>query len=496
MRQRWIALATLTVLGCSKGADQPPAASPAASNPAERIDRVLTTLRGPVEVVGGANPRWTLAERMAALHIPGVSIAVIDSGRVVWARGFGVKAAGGTDSVTPRTLFQAASISKPVTQTGMLRLVEQGKLKLDENVNTYLKSWKVPDNKFTAKEKVTLRRIASHSAGLTVHGFPGYETSKPLPTVPQILDGTKPANTAAVRVDTFPGARWSYSGGGTTMAQLIMTDVTGEPFPELMRRLVLEPAGMTHSTYEQPLPPARASEAAHGHLQDGTEIPGGWHVYPEMGPAGLWTTPTDLAHWLLELAADRAGTSTKLLSQATAKEMLTVQSGGVGIGPFLEKSGRAFRFGHGGDNAGFHSEAWMFPETGQGAVVVTNGDNGQALIAEILYAVGAEYGWPDYGPLAVTPVTLDSGAARQAVGDYKVTYEKQTLKAAIAARGDTLYVTSTFDKEPERLIPQSPTDFVGMRLGYRYILTTSDGKVSGIRIKIGDAFELVGKKVK
>ncbi|MBK8058243.1 MAG: beta-lactamase family protein [Gemmatimonadetes bacterium] len=189
---------------------------------------------------------------MAHHKVPGVSIAVVDNGRIVWARGYGLKALGTADSVDANTLFQAASISKPVAASGMLRLVEEGKLALDTPVNDYLKSWKLPENPFTAKEKVTLRRIASHNAGLTVHGFPGYAATDSVPTVPQLLDGTKPANTAAVRVDTFPGAISRYSGGGITIEQLVMTDVTGEPFPALLKRLVLDPVGMTNSGYDQP----------------------------------------------------------------------------------------------------------------------------------------------------------------------------------------------------------------------------------------------------
>ena len=270
-----IALATLA--GCSARSETPPpdsaTARAAAPNDTVRIGHVLGGLRPPVEIQGKPAQRWTLAERMKEHKVPGVSIAVIEGGRIAWARGFGVKEAGKSDSVTPTTLFQAASISKPVAATAMLRLVERGTLNLDTNVNRYLKSWKVPDNKFTATEKVTLRRIVSHTAGLTVHGFPGYATTDPIPTVVQVLDGVKPANTDPVRVDTTPGAIERYSGGGTTIMQQLLVDVTGKPFPALMQELVLGPAGMTSSTYEQPIPAARAPEAAHAHTQDGKPIP-------------------------------------------------------------------------------------------------------------------------------------------------------------------------------------------------------------------------------
>src|SRR3982751_1769554 len=294
------------------------AARAAANAPADtaRIERVLRGLRPSVEVVGRPPVQWALAERMKEHMVPGISIAVIEGGRISWARGVGVKEAGKSDSVTPGTLFQAASISKPVAATAMLRLVERGTLQLDTNVNKYLTSWKVPDNKFTATEKVTLRRIVSHTAGLTVHGFPGYDPSAPRPTVVQVLNGEKPANTEAVRVDTTPGTIERYSGGGTTIMQQLLVDVSGKPFPTLMQELVLGPVGMTSSTYEQPLPAARAGEAAHAPGGDGAVVPGGWHVYPEMAPAGLWTRPTDLLKWAIAITDARAGRSTALLSQA------------------------------------------------------------------------------------------------------------------------------------------------------------------------------------
>lgn len=235
---------------------------------------MVNGLRPSITITGEGPVRWTLADRMAHHKVPGLSVAVIDSGRIVWARGFGVKEAGGTDSVTTETLFQAGSISKPTFAVGLMRLVQDGRLSLDEDVNVKLTSWKVPENRFTATEKVTLRRLLSHNAGLTVHGFPGYEAGTPVPTVVQVLDGIKPANTAAVRVDTFPGAISRYSGGGTTVAMLVTTDVTQKSFPALMKELILGPAGMRHSTYDNPLPDTLAAGAATGTYSDGKLVKG------------------------------------------------------------------------------------------------------------------------------------------------------------------------------------------------------------------------------
>jgi CubicO group peptidase (beta-lactamase class C family) len=231
-----------------------------------RIRQVQDGIR-PAVINPGEPPVTTkLADRMAALHVPGVSIAVIHDGKIEWARGFGVTRIGGS-AVTPDTLFQAASISKPVTALAVLHLVESGRLDLDTDVNRYLKTWQVPANSFTERTKVTLRELLTHSAGMTVHGFPGYASDAARPTVVQVLNGEKPANTPAIVVDTEPGTAWRYSGGGFVVTQLLLEDVTGQAFPRLMHDIVLGPVGMTRSTYEQPLPQNRMAEAESGGFQ-------------------------------------------------------------------------------------------------------------------------------------------------------------------------------------------------------------------------------------
>ena len=184
-------------------------------------------------------------------------MALIRDYRVVWEAAVGLADREEGKKATAETLFQAGSISKPVTAAALLREAQKGTFRLDVDVNDYLKSWKLPANELTAREKVTLERILSHGAGLTVHGFPGYAAGEAVPTVPQVLDGAPPANTAPVRVDLVPGSRWRYSGGGYTIAQLAMSDTLGQAFPDLMRTLCLAPAGMSLSTYEQPLPASR-----------------------------------------------------------------------------------------------------------------------------------------------------------------------------------------------------------------------------------------------
>jgi CubicO group peptidase (beta-lactamase class C family) len=332
-----------------------------------------------------------IADRLQFYKVPGVSIAVLNDGKVEWARGYGVTSVQDGKPVTPETLFQAASISKHVAALVALRLVDEGKLSLDEDVNGKLRSWKVPENEFTRIEKVTLRRLLNHSAGLTVHGFAGYAAGTPVPTLLEVLDGKKPANSAPIRVDVIPGKIWRYSGGGYEVMQQLVEDVSGKPFAQLAQEIVLRPLGMTHSTYEQPLPARLESNAAAGHRNSGSLLPGRWHTYPEMTAAGLWTTPSDLAHVVIELQ-----TGGHILKPATQREMLTKGLDSYGLGLMLgEKDGQK-SFSHGGSNEGYRCMMFAYRDGGRGAIVMTNGDRGGNLADEILGSVAAEYNWPDY----------------------------------------------------------------------------------------------------
>ena len=364
----------------------------------QRIRRIETGLMPASIAKGEPAPKWTMVERMAHYNVVGVSVAVIDNYAIHWAKGYGLPAKNANHPVTTETLFQAGSISKPVAAAAALRLVETGNLSLDEDVNQKLKSWHVPDNEFTREQKVTLRRILSHSAGLTVHGFPGYAVHETIPTLVEILDGKKPANTPAIRVDLVPGTTERYSGGGYTIMQLLLTDVTGEPFPQLLKDTVLEKMGMQHSTYQQPLPPDWAKDAASGYRGNGQPVPGKWNVYPEMAAAGLWTTASDLARFAIEIQKSREGRSNLVLSREMTNQMLTRQIDGAGLGLMLGGTDQSPRFSHGGADEGFQAFLIGTLDSGKGAVVMTNSDNGINLAQEILLSIAAEYGWPDYKP--------------------------------------------------------------------------------------------------
>ncbi len=451
---------------------------------AARISRIESGLLPAVIIKGQLPQPMTIADRMAHYKVPGVSVAFFDHGQILWTRAYGFADVATKKPVTPDTLFQAASISKPVAALAALRLVQDGKLNLDEDVNVKLRTWKVPENEFTQKDKVTIRRILSHSAGLTVHGFAGYASDEPVPTVVQILNGEKPANSDPIRVDIFPSTLWRYSGGGYVILQTLMSDLTGKPFPQIMRELVLAPAGMTHSTYEQPLPQHRASEAATPYRPNGDPVQGGWHTYPEMAPAGLWTTPSDLARMAMEVQSEYAGKSSKILSQDMARQMLTKQFGTWGLGFGLETSGSKPSFGHTGGNEGYRCNIEAYTDSGQGFAVMTNSDSGGELYQEIYRAVAKEYGWPDYKPIEHTLIKINPATFAAYPGTYEI---PGVGKLTITMKPTDLYVEAEpFGPDPLELLPESATQFFVLSGDVTFTFhKDAQGAITGLTLHAG-----------
>jgi CubicO group peptidase (beta-lactamase class C family) len=429
-----VALASCAGVAVLTAADPRKPATEWVARPAEaaRVARVEAGLP-PANLPGQAPLQLSLQRWMELYKIPGLSVAVFDKNTLVWAKTYGVKQAGSTEPVAVDTLFQAASISKPVTALAALRYVEQGKWSLDANINEKLISWKVPDNEHTKEQKVTLRRLLSHTAGLTVHGFPGYTVGTTRPTLKQILDGEKPANTEPVRVDIVPGSETRYSGGGLTVVQSMMEDQLKKPFPQIMKESVFTPLGLKHSTFEQPLPAALATHAASGTHASGKSVEGRWHVYPEQAPAGLWTTPSDLANLTLEVLRARAGASKRVVSQAMAKQMLTKQSDGFGLGFQLEEG--SDRFGHGGVNEGFTSTLIAFADSGSGVVMMANGDNGPFLFERFAASVAAEYGWKSFTHRLESPLMTVDLLVRLQGADAALSFIKAMRNKAPPGRG-------------------------------------------------------------
>jgi CubicO group peptidase (beta-lactamase class C family) len=329
---------------------------------------------------------------MKKYYVPGVSISVIHNGEIDWIKGYGYLEYGNPNRVDSTTIFQAASVSKPVSAVVAMRFVEKGAITLDENVNNKLLSWKVPENEFTRIQPVTLRHLLSHSAGLPMPGVPEFDSNEKKPSLIQLLDGSWNGSKEIIQPIFEPGTKFQYSGGGYIVLQVLISDLTGREFEEVADILVLKPAGMKSSTFEQPLPKHLWPIAATGHLENNTPLEGKWHTLPEQAAGGLWTTPKDLSLFLIELWRSYQGLSNALLSVSLAKEMLSRQIDDFGLGISLPGSG-VFRFQHGGGNAGYRCFMVLSVEQPEGVVIMTNSDAGEKLIWKIFELIGHAYGW-------------------------------------------------------------------------------------------------------
>ena len=445
-----------------------------------QIKRVEQGLLPPVLIKGESG--YSIADRMKFYKVPALSVAVIKDFKIEWARAYGVKDLQTNEATTTETLFQAGSISKSVNAMVAMKKVEQGKLSLDEDINNKLTSWKLPDNQFTAKKKVTLRNLLSHTAGTTVHGFPGYAVNEKIPTVPQVLDGASPANTAAVRVDMEPGTRFRYSGGGTTITQLALMDVEKKPYPEIARETVLAPLGMRNSTYDQPLSPEWRKKTATGYRANGNEVDGKIHIYPEMAAAGLWTTPTDLAKFAIEIQLSLAGRSNKILTKQSVEAMTSSFMEEVGLGFFIEKHGNALYFGHGGADEGFRAELLVSRDKGYGVAVMVNSDNGQ-ILREVIRSVAREYGWDEFLPAPYEIISVEAAKLAPLSGRYQVNPDR-VLTIKPAPSGDGTQAVSKLIAQPTGdppfdLLPIAETTFIRRDSVLKYNFVRAEGSSTG-----------------
>ena len=459
------------------------AAAVAAQSPTDdRIRRIEAGLLPPVVLKGQPLRTSRLDDRMRELKIPGVSVAVFDKGRIEWTRGWGVADATSGQKVEQDTRFQAASLSKPVAAATALALVSKGRMSLDADINTYLTSWKLPENEFTAKQKVTLRHLLSHTGGVTVSGFRGYASNEAVPTPLQLLDAMKPANSAAVRVDIPVGTRYRYAGGGYSIVQLAIEDVTKKAFADAALELVLEPLGMRHSTYAQPLPAELHGKAATAHRASGEPIAGRWHTYPERAAAGLWTTPEDLARFAIALQQMAAGTAKSgIMSRELATAMMRPVIDDYGLGLGISGTGRETRYGHGGSNVGFRCTFTAFKDSASGIVVMTNGDRGAEILQDIVRAAAREYGWPGLAPVARTLGSADPAVYKDFAGRYEIPIRSPPVVMMIESDGGKLYRGSG----PARveLLPESPSTFFAMDSDMRVeFVRDANGKVTEARV--------------
>jgi len=425
----------------------------------EKIKQVENNISGWVQIEG-VKSVWTLPERMKYYHVNGLSIAVIHNYKLEWAKGYGWADSAMQIPVTTQTLFQAASISKSLNAVGVLKLAQENKLDIHTDINDYLKSWQLPASNFTADKKVTVYNLLNHTAGLNVHGFLGYEKGDIIPSIVQILNGEKPANSEAIRSVAIPGTKVEYSGGGIEISQLIVMDITHEPYDKYQWEEVLKPLGMTHSSYTQPPPKNKIALLSTGYDTNGKEINGNYHIYPELAAAGLWTNPIDLSKFIIETQLSYEGKSNKVLSQTMTKKMLTPFEGSdAGLGVFIDHIGNRTYFQHGGSNEGFKSQYFASLTGGDGVVVMVNSDQ-DAILRDVINSVAQAYNWKDfYKPEKRKVINVPVDTLQQYVGNYSFN------QAAISVfKKDNNLFLSLNGGSPMRLFFTSNTDFFVMEI--------------------------------
>jgi CubicO group peptidase (beta-lactamase class C family) len=263
------------------------------------INSIENSLIKNIQIKGDSIQKFNILERMDFYKVPGVSIAIVENRKIKWAKGYGYANTETGTKVNASTLFQAGSISKPLAALSALKLFENDSLDLNKDVNYYLKNWQIPENKFTETEKVTLEKLLTHTAGMTVHGFPGYQQTDKFPEIIDVLNGN--GNTGKIVVDTIPGSIWRYSGGGYTVMEKVVEDVSGLSLDDYMSKNILLPIGMKNSTYQQPIAKEFQNNISAAYDGNGELIKGLWNNYPEQAAAGLWTTPSDLAMYCMEI---------------------------------------------------------------------------------------------------------------------------------------------------------------------------------------------------
>lgn len=449
----------------------------------EQIEAVESALAPAVLVEGRPRPNWTLEDRMRHWKVPGFSIAVVRDGQLAWSKTYGLEDAEQEQPVTDRTVFQAASISKSVTALATLKLVEQGKIDLDAPVNGYLKRWKIPDNGLTAQQPVTVRHLLSHTGGLTVSGFPGYAADADRPTVIQILNGEAPANTAPVRVEHLPGTRFSYSGGGYTVLQLMLEDVTGQAFPDLMERLIFDPAGMVFSTFRQPHPEIGGPGVARAHAGiDSEPVSGHSHIYPEMAAAGLWTNARDLARLAL-FVAGKGENGEPLLGAGVMAELVKPPVGeGYALGFGIRQTEDGLILLHGGANHGFRS-LWFFHRNGHtGFFILANAASGLEIATEMGSAVAYVYDWSFGGSDVRKAKSLSAEERAAFTGHYVGSDDDGTYVLKVTANDTGLFLENDpyIPKIEIHMAPDGQS-FFGQNAMQFAILFNGDGTIKGLK---------------
>lgn len=454
-----------------------------------KIAQVEHNLASWVEIEN--TPKWNLQERMNFYKIKGLSIAVIKDYKLEWAKGYGWADSAENRHVTPSTLFQAASMSKSLNGLGMLKLTQDNKIDLYTDINNYLRSWKFPYDSVSGGRKISIMNLLSHTGGINISGFDGYAKTDSIPNTIQILNGTKPANSDAVRSIFEPDLKYKYSGGGTVISQLMIEDVSGKNYADYMESNILRPIGMQNSFYTNTTKKSKLKQLATGY-NGNQEVMMKYHIYPEKAAAGLWTNPTELSKYVIEIQKSLLGRSNKLLDPKMTKLMLTpYRDHSSALGVFIEDKEGTKYFRHGGVNEGFTSLYFGSVENGNGAVVMCNSTD-KTILYEILNSIATVYKWKNYyKPILKKVVKINSGELTKYTGKYTandrkyiISQDKGNLFLELMGQKWQIYFTS----DTEFFMYQAP------EINHQFIY--SDNKIQGFQIKLGGGKNIIVKKAK
>ena len=298
--------------------------------------------------------------------------------------------------------------------------------------------------------------MLTHSAGLNIHGFRGYAADEKIPTFIQILNGEAPANSHPIRVESTPGQEWRYSGGGYLIIQKLLEDVSRKHFHDFMKQVVFHKLGMRHSTFEQPPPSLFTGRIASGHQLLGDTLESASYFYPEMAAAGLWTTPSDLARFVVDIQNAIKGEKGTTLSKEMAERMVTPQTQDWGLGFYVGNENGSSWFSHIGRNVGFSCYLFAYVETGQGAIVMLNADHGEELAFEIFRSISHTYDWPDWKPAEIRIAKVDPEVFGDYVGRYSIAEFSDSF---IIVETDNNRLFATLFGYKHELFPESYTEY-------------------------------------
>ena len=420
-------------------------------------------IRGQVKFLGESENFNSIASEMSAYKIPALSLAVIQQGEIEWAEIYTNADFPEGQDLDCSSIFQAASLSKPVTFLAALRMHAAGEIDLDENIQNYLEDYVIPEGKQTPENPVTFRNIFAHTSGITPGGYQGYAKDLPIPSDLDILRGNEGANTPAIEVVNPPNETLAYSGGAYTLAELALQDIYRDDFSNLMQKWILDPAGMKHSEFTQPLPDSKSDQVAKGHTQSGDMLDGGWRNHPEQAAAGLWSNSVDMAKFLIEIYKAYQGKSS-IFSQSDIESMLSDERDGQVYGFLLNRTGDDIAITHYGGNAGYRTGMTMSLTTGNGLVYLINSDNGGALGNELLLSASAVYDWQHFKQTQATRKQVSTDVLKELPGKYKwnnqvdlsIRYdEKDNRISLIFPNGDEYKLTPVVGDELDFIHPNT-----------------------------------------